>query len=98
VLDAIITNPVDVRFDLIWRRGTTDTTLSLWQMHFDPLPGSFDAQPFEFDQQAIAIDWKEGDQLVFRYTGTGTTISEAYVPNGDGARAKGRIPNITLPQ
>jgi hypothetical protein len=98
VLDSIIIKPVDVTFDLIWRRGTTDMPLASWMMHFDPLPGaSFDAQPFEFDEVAPAITFQAGDQLVFRYTGANTTSAEAYIPNGDGTHAHGRIPNITLP-
>lgn len=99
VLDAVIIQSVDVTFDLIWRRGSNDTTLATWQEHYDPLGGgNFDAQPFEYDEPGQAIDWKSGDQLVFRYTGANATQSEAYIPNGDGALSKGRIPNITLPK
>ena len=97
VLDAVITAPVDVTFDLIWRRGTTDTTLAHWMEHYDPVPGNFDAQPFEYDMPAQAIDYKSGDQLVFRYTGNNSQSQQAYIPNGDGAITNGRIPNITLP-
>ena len=98
VLDAIIIKPVDVTFDLIWRRGTTDMPLASWMKHFDPLSGSFDAQPYEVDMSAPAVDFEPGDQLVFRYTGANTTSSEAYIPNGDGSLSNGRIPNITLPK
>lgn len=98
VLDGIVIRPVDVTFDLIWRRGTTDTSLASWPMHFEPLPIGFDAQAYEVDQMAQAIDWEDGDLLVFRYTGANTTSSEAWIPNGDGALANGRIPNITLPR
>ena len=31
VLDGIVIRPVEVTFDLIWRRGGTDTTLASWQ-------------------------------------------------------------------
>ncbi|MDB4957298.1 MAG: hypothetical protein JWO36_4867 [Myxococcales bacterium] len=99
ILDSIIIKPVDVTFDLIWRRGTTDMPLASWTMHFDPLPGaSFDAQPFEFDETAPAIAFQAGDQLVFRYTGANTIGADAYIPNGDGATAHGRIPSIMLPK
>lgn len=85
-------------FDLIWRRGATDTVLGTWTEHFEPLPaGMFDAQARERDVPAQAIDFKEGDQLVWRFTGM-STLSMAYVPNGDGAIQNGRIPNITLPR
>ena len=66
--------------------------------HFEPLPGAaFDAQPYEVDMMGPAIDFVAGDRLVFRYTGANTTSAEAWIPNGDGALAHGRIPNITLP-
>lgn len=99
VLDAVIIRAVDVTFDLIWRRGQTDMPLASWTEHYEPLGGgSFDAQPLEYDETAPAIDWKDGDQLVFRYTGANTTSAEAYIPNGDGNLSHGRIPNITLPK
>jgi hypothetical protein len=99
VLDSIIIKSVDVTFDLIWRSGSTDMTLATWQQHFDPLPAaSYDAQPFEYDEPCPAIDWKTGDELVFRYTGANTDSAEAYIPNGDGTHANGRIPYIVLPK
>lgn len=98
MLDSIIISRVDVTFELLLRRGTTDTTLATWQKQFEPLPGSFDAQKYEVDMTAPAIDFQPGDQLVFRYSGANTTSMEAYIPNGDGSMAKGRIPNITLPK
>ena len=98
VLDSIIIRPVDVTFDLIWRRGTTDMTVATWMQHWEPLPGSFDAQPYEVDEPGSAIDFQAGDLLVFRYTGANTTSSEAYIPNGDGESAHGRIPHFTLPK
>lgn len=98
VLDSVIIRGVDVTFDLIWRRDTTDTTLATWQQHFEPLAASFDAQAYEVDMPGQAIDFVVGDQLVFRYTGANTTSSEAYIPNGDGALSHGRIPHFTLPK
>jgi hypothetical protein len=99
VLDSIIIKSVDVTFDLVWRQASgTDVSLATWTQHFDPLPGaSYDAQPFEYDESCGAITFKAGDQLVFRYTGANTTSTEAYIPNGDGSHANGRIPYITLP-
>ncbi|HTL36005.1 MAG TPA: hypothetical protein VL326_22900 [Kofleriaceae bacterium] len=98
VLDSIIIKPVDVTFDLFVRRGTTDTMLATWMQHFDPIPASFDAQAYELDRTAPAIDFMAGDQLIFRYSGANTTSSEAYIPNGDGSLSKGRIPHFTLPK
>jgi FtsP/CotA-like multicopper oxidase with cupredoxin domain len=97
--DAIIIRPVDVTFDLIWRRGDSDTVLATWMEHFEPLPnGQFKAQPYEVEQAAQAIDWQAGDQFIFRYSGANTTSMMAFIPNGDGPLADGRIPNIILPK
>ncbi|MBL0214483.1 MAG: hypothetical protein IPQ07_11405 [Myxococcales bacterium] len=99
ICDAIIIQSVDVTFDLIWRRGGTDMPLATWTEHFDPLSGGrFTAQAYEIDQVAPAIDYQSGDQFVFRYAGANTTSTQAFIPNGDGASAMGRIPNITLPK
>lgn len=99
IIDSIIIRPVDVQFDLIWRRGSTDTVLATWMEHFEPLPGaSFDAQPYEIDVQAPAIDYKPGDLLVWRYSASNTIMFDAYIPNGDGTLSNGRIPNFTLPK
>lgn len=101
VADGIITNPVDVTFELIWRRpGSADTVLATFQQHFDPRGGgNFDAIPFEASADGPAIDYVEGmgDQFIFRYTGTNSVSSMSYIPNGDGARLNGRIPHVTLP-
>ena len=98
VLDGIVVHPVDVQFDLLWRRAGSDTTLASWQLHFEPIAGTdFDAQPAEVDEQAPAIDFRAGDQLVFRYTGSSESLADSYIPNGDGAKKHGRDPNITLP-
>ena len=98
VLDAVITHSVDITFDLIWRRGSTDTVLVEWTEHYDPIPGNFNAQPFEYDEDAPAIDTLKGDQFVFRYTASAASPLGSYIPNGDGVNSMGRIPNITLPK
>lgn len=100
VCDAIIIRPVDVTFWLFHRRGGEDVELATWGRHFDPLgPGQFDAQAYELDVDVpIAIDHEPGDQFVFRYQGENSTASMGFIPNGDGARANGRIPHITLPR
>jgi len=97
--DGIIIGPVDVTFTLLWRRGPTDTTLAQWTRHWDPLAGgAYDAQAYDVDMTAPAIAFQAGDQLVFRYAASNTTTAEAFIPNGDGAIAHGRIPSITLPR
>jgi hypothetical protein len=98
--DAVITASIDVAFSLIWRRGATDTMLAQWMKHWDPLgPSQFDAQAYEVDMAAPAIDYQPGDQLVFRYAGNGpaNVLANAFIPNGDGHGSNGRIPAITLP-
>lgn len=98
VLDCIVITSVDTTFELMHRRGSDDTVLVTWSQHFDPLPEGFDAQTYELDQQAPAIDFTAGDQLVFRYSATGTNQAEAWIPNGDGKLSGGRIPHIKLPK
>lgn len=99
ILDHIIIRAVDVEFQLIHRRGGADVQLALWTQHFEPLPDNvFRAQAYELDVMAPAIDHREGDELVFRYTGLGSEVMMAFIPNGDGDRLGGRIPNITLPR
>jgi hypothetical protein len=97
VCDAVITDPVDVTLTLIWRRGTTDTTLAQQMQHWEPLPTGFRAQPNDLEMAAPAIDWKPGDQLVFRYEGQSMKLREAFIPTGEGASVNGRKPTITLP-
>jgi hypothetical protein len=98
--DGIITESVDVHFEVLLRRaGVADMDIATWDHHFDPLPnGVFTAEPLDADAAGTAVDFQAGDQLVFRYTGTSATLANAYVPNGDGANKEGRDPNITLPQ
>ena len=96
--DAIIIRDVDVTFTLIHRRGSTDTELATWMKSWQPLPGGvYDAQPYELDVAAPAIDFQPGDHFVFRYYGVSTSM-QAFIPNGDGSITNGRIPNITLPR
>lgn len=97
--DAVITAAIDVAFALIWRRSGVDTQLAAWTKHFDD-PGTFDAQPYEVDMAAQAIDFQAGDQLVFRYAGLGAAgvKPESFIPNGDGPNSGGRLPAITLPR
>jgi len=96
VLDCIVTASVDVTFELMARHDSANVVLAKWSKHFDPLSGGYEAQAYEVDKAAEAIDMPA--QLVFRYTAANTTGAEAWIPNGDGKIAHGRIPNITLPQ
>ena len=99
VCDGIVIRAIDVTFDLVHRRAGVDTLLATATQHFDPLPaGMFTAQACDIDMDAPAIEAIPGDEFVFRYSGANTASSNGYIPNGDGATADGRIPNITLPR
>ncbi len=99
ICDAIIIKPVDVTFELIHRSKAGDTNLATWTEHFEPLTGGvYEAQAYEIDQAAPAIELDGDDEFVFRYSGSNTDTEQAFIPNGDGERAGGRIPNITLPE
>jgi hypothetical protein len=97
--DGIIVQPVDVTFDIFVRKAAGgEIMLATFTQHFDPLPVGFEAQPFERRFEGVAIDQEPGDQLIFRYSGSNTTVPMAYVPNGDGFRANGRIPFVDPPE
>jgi hypothetical protein len=96
-LDCVVTAAVDVDFQLMWRRGADNVALATWSKHFEPLASGYTAQAYEVDKNGAGIDFVAADQLVFRYAARNTTKVEAWIPNGDGDKAHGRIPNITLP-
>ncbi len=96
--DGIILESVDVRFEVFVRRGAQELAVASWNHHFDPRPSGFDAVAFEEEAVGVAIDRREGDLLVFRYSGQSAASMNAYVPNGDGFRQNGRIPHLRLPQ
>ena len=99
VLDAVIIAPVDVTFDLIWRRGTTDTPLATWTQHFDPLAGgSFDAQPFEVDMDCAGDRLRRPAISSCSATPARTRRRRRRTSRtATASHANGRIPNITLP-
>jgi hypothetical protein len=99
VLDGICLQSVDVRFELIHRSGGgEDRELAAFDRHYDPLPGGeYQAQPFEREEEIEAVDSADGDLLVFRYSGEGSELMMAWIPNGDGGLTGGRIPYLDLP-
>ncbi len=98
VADAIIIEPVDVTFELLLRQGGDDQVLATWQHHFEPrADGEYRAQPFEEGADVPRVDAGAGDRLVLRYTGEGSDVMMAYIPNGDGQLLGGRIPYLDLP-
>lgn len=96
--DGIITKSVDVTFEIFVRpTAGAEIAIATFMHHFDPLPAGFDAQPFDASMAVPAITIEPGDQLIFRYGAANTDVPMAYIPNGDGFRAGGRIPFIDLP-
>ena len=96
--DGAVIASVDIRYELIWHSGGTDVVLATFDHHFDPQPSGFDAVAYEGQTNGPAANARDGDQLVLRITASNTTASTAFVPNGDGANANGRIPYVDLPQ
>jgi hypothetical protein len=97
VADGLVVGSVDMLFELVYRSNGTDTTLASVTDHYDAAADTSVAQQHSYDLPAPAITFIDGDQFVFRYTGSNAT-SKVYYPNGDGQLSGGSIPNITLPQ
>lgn len=97
VADGIILEPVDMRFELLWRSSAGDQVIATFDHHFDPPPNGFDAVAYEDTREADTVPATAGDQLIFRYQALNATRPVAYVPNGDGESHNGRIPFIELP-
>jgi hypothetical protein len=98
VLDGICLESIDVTFELLLRSGDDDTRLAAFTQHFDPVAGgAYRAQAFEHAEQLTRVDAADGDRLVLRYTGEGSDLMMAWIPNGDGESTGGRIPYLDLP-
>jgi hypothetical protein len=104
VADAIVWVDCDLQFDLVWHQaGGAESTIVSFTHHYAPQPdhpdgtANFDAVPYEETAAVAAVPAKAGDQLIWRFTLSGTEAQVAWAPNGDGAIAKGRIPFIELP-
>jgi hypothetical protein len=88
--------PVTEKFEILWRRaGAADTVIATVNHDFPVGTGSFRSVMFETDLAASAVPAAAGDQLVLRFTTV--SASGMYTPNGDGATASARDPNLTLP-
>ena len=87
--------PVTVEFDILWRRsGSPDAIIATVNHDFPIGSGSFRSVMFETDLAASAVPAVAGDQLVLKFK---TLSGGTYTPNGDGATAGARDPNLTLP-
>lgn len=91
---------IGVRWEL-FLRGADDTTppvlLATWEHTYvrDPV-ARFDAVKYEEAKQ-IAGGGVAGNRLTLRITPTTGGPNAFFLPNGDGATAKGRIPHLDLP-
>jgi hypothetical protein len=98
VLDGICLESVDVTFELLLRASDDDTRLAAFTQHFDPVDGGgYTAQAFEHTEELARVEAADGDRLVLRYTGEGSDLMMAWIPNGDGESTGGRIPYLDLP-
>ena len=97
--DGIVFAPVDVKYEVIRRHPPkSDQLLVTFNHHFDPqMDGSFNAVPFEGSAEGVMASVQSGDLLVLRLTATGGGAMATFVPNGDGAKTKGRIPSLEIP-
>jgi hypothetical protein len=96
VLDCFVTGgKIEVKFELIHRRGSVNTPLAMWTDHFVTGADTMKAQARVYNQPAPPIDFVDGDLFVFRYSSiptdptvptdpTPTDPTGAYTPNGDG--------------
>lgn len=100
ILDAVINANCMIQFEIIQRRGATDTVLATFSDSYMPLSGGENtlAQPFEYDASAPEFSFQSGDVFVFRYSALEAPVAESYIPNGDGMLTGGRIPQIILPK
>ncbi len=98
--DGIVLSAADVTFDLLWKDSKgTEHPITSWMHHFDPMASGYNAVQYEADAVAPAADAAANDTLVLRMSATGDpTVSMLWIPNGDGAKAQGRIPSLTLPK
>jgi hypothetical protein len=102
--DGIVLQAADLQYEVIWRHDGIDTPVVQWTHHFElpPAPVRFDAVPFEADAQGSAVPAAPGDKLVLRWTAMGGDAgaggATAFIPNGDGAHAHGRIPSLKIPR
>ena len=101
LLDAVINANCTIKFEIIQRRGGSDTTLFMFQDSYMPLAAGMNtrAQLFEYDAlDKPGFDFQAGDLFVFRYSTIDAPVPESYIPNGDGMTTGGRIPQIILPK
>jgi hypothetical protein len=99
--DGLVIEAADITYEVIWRGAGGDQPIVSFQHHFDPPPagpGRYQAVPFEGAAEAAAVMAKSGEELVLKFSAmSASTAPSPFIPNGDGANAKGRIPSLRLP-
>ena len=97
-----IRNSVTVRFDVLWRPqpGTGETVIATVTHTFvpDANPNPYASVMFDANLSGIAVDAVPGDLITLRFSTLEAAGYYGYIPNGDGAVAGARVPNLTLPR
>ncbi len=104
--DGVLFDPATVTWSVIWRdAGGKDHPVVSFTHDFPEASGAplstgyLPAIAFEADAMGVAAAAQPNDELVLRFTAVGNPSDpDLYLPNGDGAKAQGRIPSLTLPQ
>jgi hypothetical protein len=102
--DGVTFDPCDVTFAVLWRSSDgQDHPIVSFTHSFPasgpPMNGYAPAIAYEADAMGVAAPAQANDLLVLRFTATGNpNDTTLFIPNGDGAKAQGRIPSLTLPQ
>ena len=102
--DGVLTGDAVTEMTVKWElflRGPDDATkpvlLATWNAMYARNPDArFDAVKYE-DARLIPGGGAFGDRLTLHMTPTGGGPNAFFLPNGDGATAKGRIPRLDLP-
>jgi hypothetical protein len=101
--DGVTFDPCVVTFAVLWRTSDGKDHPIVSFMHSfaasgPPMNGYAPAIAYEADATGAAVPAQAGDELVLRFTATGNASdANLYIPNGDGNKAQGRIPSLTLP-
>lgn len=103
--DGLITGDGVTQIDVKWElylRGPDDTTAPVLLATFEHTylrnpDARFDAVLYE-ESKSIVGGGKAGDRLTLRFTPTVGGPNAFFLPNGDGASTKGRIPHLDLPR
>jgi hypothetical protein len=101
--DGVTLDPCDVTFTVLWRSSDgKDHPIVTFTHSFPasgaPVNGYPPAIAYEADAMGVAAPAQANDLLVLRFTATGNPNDPTlFIPNGDGPKAQGRIPSLTLP-